>query len=259
MKLGNRVAIVTGGASGIGRAIAFRLAKEGANVAIADIDLEHANVVCGEIGALGRKALAIEVDVTKSADTNRMAQDTLDEFGRIDILVNNAGGVLRDGGVYSTNFHELPEAIWDAMIDLNIKGVLNCCRSVAGHMIKQHSGKIISIGSVAGMMGVAGTTDLSLVKGGVIAFTKALAKELASYGINVNCVSPGAIDHPGSPKTGEFFQRRKQTIYLPRFGQPEDIANMVAFLASDEASYIIGQNIAVCGGRSLGGIVDKEW
>ena len=126
-------------------------------------------------------------------------------------------------------------------------------------MIQQRSGKIINIGSVAGVIGTAGTADLTLVKAGVIGFTKALAKELAPYGINVNCVSPGAIEHPRSLKTGESWKRQKQTIYLRRFGQPEDIANMVAFLASDEAGYIVGQNILVCGGRSLGGLVEQEW
>lgn len=259
MKLENKVAIVTGGANGIGRAIAFRLANEGARVVIADVDLEHANEVRDKIRAMGREALVIEVNVTKGEDSNRMAKTTLDEFERIDILVNNVGGVIRDGRPYSVSFQELPEGIYDAMINLNVKGVINCCRSVAGCMVRQHSGKIVNIGSVVGIMGSAGTADLSLVKGAVIAFTKAVAKELAPYGINVNCVSPGAMDQPGLPKTTEHRRRQKQTIYLPRFGRDEDIANMVAFLVSDEASYVVGQNIPVCGGRSLGGVVDKEW
>lgn len=259
MKLENRVAIVTGGANGIGRAIALRLAQEGANLVIADIDVECGKDVSNEIKALGQKALSLKVDVTRSRETDRMAKATLDKFGRIDILVNDAGGVIREGLAFGTNFHELPEKICDAVIDLNVKGVLNCCRSVIPHMVRQCSGKIVNIGSVAGVIGSHGTTDYSLSKGAVIAFTRAVSKELAPYNINVNCVSPGAIDHPGSPKNREAFKRQKLTIFSPRFGLPEDVANAVAFLASDEASYIVGQNVLVCGGRSLGGVTDTEW
>ncbi len=259
MRLKDRVAIVTGGANGIGKAIALRLAREGADMVVADIDTGHSREVVGQINALKAKAIAIKVDVTKSEDTDRMAKGTLDEFGRIDILVNVAGGPIRIGMAPFTHFCELPKEACDSTINLNLGGVLNCCRSVAGHMIERCSGKIVNIASIAGIIGSAGMADYSAAKAGIIGFTKALAKELAVYQINVNCVSPGAIDHPGTPKGGEFWQREKQTVHLLRFGEPDEIASAVVFLASSEASYIVGQNIPVCGGRSLGGLAGKDW
>jgi NAD(P)-dependent dehydrogenase (short-subunit alcohol dehydrogenase family) len=259
MRLKGRVAIVTGAANGIGRAIALCLSREGANVVVADVDVEHSREVVGQINTLGGKATAMKVDVTKTEDTDRMVKTTLDEFGKIDILVNTAGGPVREGMADFTHFHELPEKACNATINLNLGGVLNCCRSVARHMMERGGGKIVNIASIAGVIGSSGMTDYSAAKAGVIGFTKALAKELAVYRINVNCISPGAIDHPGTPKTGESWQRQKQTIHLRRFGEPDDIADTVVFLASDEASYIVGQNISVCGGRSLGGLVEKDW
>lgn len=253
MKLKEKIAIVTGGGAGIGRAIALRLAQEGANIVLADIDVERANKVVDEIKALGRNTIPIKVDVTKSKETNLMCKVAIDEWGRIDILVNNAGGAAR--GEMRTYFHESKEETWDFILGVNLKGVLNCCRAVIGHMIERRVGKIVNIGSVSGMIGSAQVAaDYSAAKGGVIAFTKSLAKEVGCYGINVNCVSPGPIatehflTHPK-----EIIEQLKKTTYLGRLGKPEDIANMVAFLVSDEASFITGQNFAVCGGRSLGG------
>ncbi len=251
MKLENRVAIVTGGANGIGRGICLGLAKEGADVVVADIEIETANGVVDEIKALGRKTMAIKTDVTKSKDAKQMAKATLGEFGKIDILVNCAGQPARDR---QSLFHESKEEVWDYVIGVNLKGKLNCTRAVINHMIERRSGKIVSIASVAGEVGRASLVDYSAAMGGVISFTKALAKEVASYGINVNCVSPASIETRGKafyPK--EHMEQNKETTGMGRMGKPEDIANMVVFLVSDEASFITGQNHNVAGLRNLGG------
>ena len=248
MKLENRVAIVTGCANGIGRAICLALAKEWADVVIADIEMEPANEVANEIKALGRKAVAIKVDVAKSEETKRMATVTLDEFRAIDILVNNAGGPAP----VVTFFNESEEEVWDRIIDVNLKGVRNCTRAVINHMIDRRSGKIINIASVAGLIGNAGFVDYSAAKGGIIGFSMALAKEVASYGINVNCVSPGPIDTRGLSTVPGASESFKQLTGLGRLGKPEEIAALVVFLASEEASFITGQNLNVGGLRNLG-------
>jgi NAD(P)-dependent dehydrogenase (short-subunit alcohol dehydrogenase family) len=250
MKAEAKVAIVTGGGRGIGRAIAFRLAKEGANVAVAQRNLEEAKKVADEIRALGSRAIAVKVDVTKSAETNQMAKATLDEFGQIDILVNNAGGSAEAW----SSFHESKEEVWDQVFALNLKGVFNCSWAVIRHMMDRRSGKIINIASIAGVTGLAKLVDYSAAKAGVIGFTKALAKEVGEYGINVNCVSPSATESERIAlrlSEEDKEQQRKMTL-VGRLGKPEDVANMVAFLVSDEASFITGQNYLVCGGRSLG-------
>ena len=252
MKLKNKVAIVTGAAGGIGQAIAIRLAKEGAAVIINDINLEVLNKVADGIKAFNSKVIAVRANVTKSKEIKQMVNTTLDKFGKIDILVNVAGGAAR--GKERGYFHEVPEKAWNSVIDLNLKGTLVCCQAVIEHMIQKRKGKIINIGSVTGMIGSSvKMADYSAAKAGVIVFTKSLAKELGPYGINVNCVSPGPTATP------HLFLLEKETVeklksftYLKRLGKPEDIANMVVFLASDEANFITGQNYAVCGGRSLG-------
>jgi NAD(P)-dependent dehydrogenase (short-subunit alcohol dehydrogenase family) len=252
MKVKGKVAIVTGGANGIGRAIVLRLAEEGADVVVADIDVENANQVVNEIKALGRKALAIRADVTKSQEINGMVEAALDELGEIDILVNNAGGTAREG---RSLFHESTEEVRDYVLSLNLKGVLICCRAVIGHMIQRQSGKIVNIASVSGMIGAGSMmqADYSAAKGGVIAFTKSLAEEVACYNINVNCVSPGPIATAAFLMLPEETRKKiENTVWLGRLGKPEDVANLVLFLVSDEASFITGQNYAVCGGRSLG-------
>jgi len=181
-----------------------------------------------------------------------MVKTALDEFGRIDILVNVAGGAIRGKG--HGYFHEVQEEFWNSVIDLNLKGPLICCHAVIEHMIQKRRGKIINIASIAGMIGSSyKEAAYSAAKAGVIGLTKALAKELGPFGIHVNCVSPGTIGTP------QFFSHDEESMkyfegrnYLGRWGKPEEVANVVAFLASDEASYITGQNHAVCGGRSLG-------
>jgi len=253
MKLKDKVAIVTGGAGAIGRSITLRLAEEGACIAVADIDHIGANKVVDEIKAMNRRAISIKLDVTKSEDANQMAKLTLDEFGKIDILVNVAGGASHEKGA---PFYESREEIWDWIVDINLKGTRNCTRAVVEHMIQKRNGKIISIASIVGMIGgnpLGRQVDYSAAKAGIIGFTKALAKELGPYNINVNCVSPGPIETPAFLKnTEEMRERAKKSVHLGRFGKPEDVANMVAFLASDEASYVTGANFVVDGGRSLG-------
>jgi len=149
-------------------------------------------------------------------------------------------------------FCESREEVWDSVLGVNLKGVLNCCRAVINHMIERRKGKIVNLGSTAGVVGDAGLADYSAAKGGVIAFTKALAKEVGPYGINVNCVSPGPIDTQGLALLPEIREKAKKATVLGRLGRPEEVANLIVFLASEEADYIVGQNFLLCGGRSLG-------
>jgi len=252
MRLENKVAIVTGAGGGIGRVVALALAKEGANLVLNDISIEPLNKVADESKVMGRKVIVAKANVTNTKEVRQMVNAALDEFGTIDILVNVAGGASRGKG--RGYFHEVADEYWNAVIDLNLKGTLACCHEVIKPMIQKGRGKIINIGSVAGMIGSSiGMAEYSAAKAGVIGFTKALAKELGSYGINVNCVSPGPIGTPHlftlEPET---IKKLESFTYLKRLGKPEEVANVVVFLASDEASYITGQNYAVCGGRSLG-------
>ena len=249
MKLDGKVAIVTGAAGDIGRAISLRLAGEGANVVLADINIDRANRVAAEVKALGRRWIVLEVDVSKSKEANSMVETSLNFFGQIDILVNNAGGSARER---ASLFHKSTEEVWDLVLGVNLKGVFNCCRAVIAHMMERRKGKIINLGSTAGVVGDAGLADYSAAKGGVIAFTKALAKEVGSYGINVNCVSPGPIDTQGLALLPQIREKAKNATILGRLGKPDEVANLVAFLVSDEADYIVGQNLLLCGGRSLG-------
>lgn len=250
MKLKDRVAVVTGGAGGIGKSICRQMANEGADVVVADIAIEQAEKVAGEVRVIGRRAMALDVDATKSQNANEMIKTVLNKFGKVDILVNGVGAPPREE--QSGPFCDSTEEVWDRQIALNLKSMRNCTRAVINHMIERRSGKIINIASVAGVIGTPTRIEYSTAKGGVIIFTKVLAKEVASYGINVNCVSPGPTETPqlfaASPERRENL---KKTIYLRRFGKPEEIATMVVFLASDEANFIIGQNFIVDGGRSL--------
>jgi len=193
--------------------------------------------------------MAAKTDITKSNETKRLAKKTLDEFGKIDILVNNAGGSAREK---QTLFHESKEELWDFVLGLNMKGTFNCTRAVINHMMERRGGKIVSIASIAGMIGEAGMVDYSAAKAGIIGFTMALAKEAAPYGINVNCISPGEIQTRWTVTSKE--KKYMKLIGLGRLGKPEEIAAMVVFLASDEAAFITGQNHGVCGLWNLGGL-----
>jgi len=249
MRLKDKVAIITGGASGIGRETCRFFAREGAKIMIADLIIEEANKVANELKAQGHQAIVKKVDITSLEEANRLAKFTLDKFGQIDILANIAGGSA--GPVIKTKhslFAESTKERWDDMINLNLYGSFNCTRAVINHMIERRNGKIINFASTAGIIGMQKAAEYSAAKGGIIAFTKTLAKEVGRYGINVNCISPGVI---GSPRVQqmpkEMVQLWQEGIPIGRLGKPEEVASVVLFLASDEASYITGENITVAG------------
>lgn len=247
MKLKNKVAVITGAAQGIGRAIATTLAQQGANVVVADIQLEKAETTAKEIMAeTGQKVIAVQVDVVESASVKAMIDRTMDEFERIDILVNNAG-TTRD-----TLIMRMKEADWDLVLNINLKGTFNCSKAVVRPMMKQHYGRIVNISSVSGLIGQVGQTNYSASKAGIIGFTKALARELGSRKITVNAIAPGLVE---TALTIDLPEELKDMFIemtpLGRYGEPEDIANAVAFLVSDDASYITGQVLSVDGGMAM--------
>lgn len=248
MQLKGKVAIVTGGGQGIGEKIALTLAERGADVAIADLNLETAGKVADSIKAMGRKAIAIETDVADSNSVNQMVQQVIKELGGVDILVNNAGYVAP----MMRQVIKEDEEYWDKVIAINLKGVILTSRAVIDHMMEKKSGKIVNIASDAARVGQFGQAVYSGAKGGVVAFAKAFAREVAKYQININCVAPGATNTPAFAKAPAEMREAAAKIYpLKRVAETSDIANAVAFLASDEAGFITGQTLSVSGGYTM--------
>jgi len=243
MELKGKVALVTGGAQGIGKAVALMLARHGADVVVADVNLEKAAETAKEVEATGRGAMAVNVDVTRLSDVENMVESAIGRFGRIDILINNAG-IARDKLIL-----RMTEEDWDAVLDVNLKGTFNCTKAVIKHMSKQRSGKIVNIASVVGEMGNAGQANYSASKAGVIGLTKTIAREFSQRGINVNAIAPGYIQTPMTDVLPDKAKEElKRMIPMERLGQPEDVAYAVLFLVSDASSYVTGQVLNVNGG-----------
>ncbi len=243
MGLKGQVAFVTGGARGIGRAIALRLAKDGANVAIGDMREEEGKQTAADLQAAGVQSLFVTLNVTDQESVTAAVKQVVDRFGRLDILVNNAG-ITRDKLLL-----RMTPADWDAVLNVNLKGTYLCSQAVLQTMLRQRSGRIVSIASVVGVMGNAGQTNYSASKAGIIGFTKSLAKEVASRNITVNALAPGFINTEMVKTLSEDLQKQiLERIPLGRFGTPEDVAGVVAFLCSEEGSYLTGHVINVDGG-----------
>ncbi len=246
MRLQGKVALITGGARGIGREIALLFAREGADVAICDVNREVADQTKKEIEALGRRAMSFETDVTDLKQVEEMTNNVLDNFKRLDILVNNAG-ITRDGLLL-----RMSEEDWDKVLAVNLKGVFSCTKAVSKILIKQRSGKIVNIASIIGIMGNAGQANYAASKGGIISFTKSVAKELASRNVQVNAVAPGFIQ---TAMTDKLTPAQRETmlaaIPLARLGVAADVAQACLFLACGEADYITGQTLVVDGGMSM--------
>jgi len=244
--LEGKVALVTGAGRGIGEAIARRLAGEGAAIAVCDVMLDNAQQVAGSLAKSGTKANAYAVNVTDSKQVKDVCDKIVADFGRVDILVNNAG-ITRDGLLL-----RMSDEDWDAVLGVNLKGAFLFTRAVGRTMLQQRGGAIVNIASIVGVMGNAGQANYSASKAGLIGFTKTVAKELASRGIRCNAVAPGFIQTPMTEKLSpEARKAQTDFIALKRLGLPEDVANVVLFLASDLSSYVTGQVIGVDGGLAM--------
>lgn len=245
--LDGKRAIVTGASRGIGRAIALELARQGARVVVNyNASATAAEEVVSRIVAAGGEALAVGADVSAAAGAGRLVEACLEGLGGLDILVNNAG-ITRD-----TLLMRMSEDDWDAVLDTNLKGAFHCLKAAQRPMLRQRSGRIISIGSVSGLVGNAGQANYSAAKAGLVGLTKAVAREVGSRGITCNLVAPGFVETDMTAKLpAEVLQTALAHIPLGRLGRPEDVAAVVAFLASDAAAYITGQVICVDGGMAM--------
>lgn len=252
LKLLDKVAVVTGGGRGIGHAIAVKMAKEGSNVIIWELNEKSGSETADEVRKFGRRGLALKVDVTNGLSVKEAYRRSLDEFGRIDILVNNVGwDEIRF-------FIDTDETFWDKIIAINYKGLLHCCRTVLEQMIEKKYGKIVNISSDAGRVGSLGEAVYSGVKGAIIAFSKTLAREVGRYNINVNVVCPGTTETPlitemksKGATAMKILEGVAKASLFGRMAKPEEIAAVVAFLASDEAAFITGQTLSVSGGLTM--------
>jgi len=235
-----KAGIVTGGSSGIGRAIALEFARNGCNVVIADINTNGAKQVISECRSFGVKAISIKADVSRIADVKRLFTRTVNELSRVDFLINNAGIV------HASGFEDTDEKTWDKMMRVNLKGTFLCCKEASKVMKKQSFGKIVNIGSISGKVGgIHSGPAYSASKAGVICFTKSLAKALSPYSVNVNCIAPGLVD---TPMTMDYPLDMIEMIPLKRKGTPEEIAYLALFLVSQAAAYITGETININGG-----------
>lgn len=243
MDLKGKTALITGSARGLGKSIAERLASLGANVVISDVLIELAENTAREFREKGYKAISLKADVSNSDEVRKMVDDTIVEYGTLDILVNNAG-ITKDALLM-----RMSEEAWDAVLNVNLKGAFLAIQAAARVMIKQRYGRIINISSVVGRMGNAGQANYSASKAGLIGLSRSAARELAGRGITVNAVAPGFIETEMTQNLPESVREVfMQNTPMKKFGVPEDIASVVAFLASDDASYITGQVIGVDGG-----------
>jgi len=246
MQLKSKVAIITGGARGIGREIALLFAQRGADLAICDVNADVLNAVQVDIEKTGRKVLTGVVDVTKSDQVDAFVQKALDKFSKIDILVNNAG-ITRDGLLV-----RMSEADWDLVLSVNLKGAFNCTKAVSRIMMKQRDGRIVNMASIIGIMGNAGQANYAASKGGLIAFTKTVAKELGSRNVRANAIAPGFIQTDMTAKlSDETKSEMLKLVPLGKLGTVQDVANLALFLASDVSAYITGQVVQVDGGMVM--------
>jgi 3-oxoacyl-[acyl-carrier protein] reductase len=246
MQLKDKVALVTGAAQGIGKAIAVKLAQAGANIVVSDINLELAAAAAEEIKAMGLKTLPLKLNVADLPEVEAAVKRAVSSLGKIDILVNNAG-ITKD-----TLFIRMKKEDWDQVLSINLTGVFNLCKVIAPLMMKERSGKIINIASIVGEMGNMGQANYSASKAGVIGLTKTLARELAPRGITVNAIAPGFIQTAMTDKIPEDIKKKMQEqIPLARLGQPEEVAAAALFLASSDADYITGQVLNVNGGMLM--------
>ncbi|PKP52333.1 MAG: beta-ketoacyl-ACP reductase [Bacteroidetes bacterium HGW-Bacteroidetes-1] len=245
--LEGKVALITGGARGIGKALALRFAAEGAAIAFSDLKMdEHMEATEKEIQAFGVKAKGFASNASSLQDSEKLAEDVIAEFGRIDVLINNAG-ITRDNLLM-----RMTEQDWDLVMAVNLKSVFNLTKSVQRTMIKQRGGSIINMSSVVGVNGNAGQSNYSASKAGMIGFTKSIAQELGSRNVRCNAIAPGFIETEMTHKLpDDVRQQWVSTIPLRRSGKPEDVADVAVFLASDLSSYVTGQVISVCGGMSM--------